>query len=503
MSCYFFRELRVQLLKFGLELATFAHRDRFSQNPIKQILSLAEKLCNLTNYIIRDITDPLLIQPAYLDLVTLKKRESELGFYIMNSHQFIHRITDIKYNSPAHNSMRVEDGDEIIQVNYQTVIGWQIKKVLLQLEESTTDVLLTLKKRPKHTKIYGNMGMVMKLPSKKRAAPFRWENLVLPSPKFDSEFPASNPFQLSEKVIPETIISEAEDSSGNESDPITPLVNKEIRMFLPKPRSESRILQRRHTICGDDLKSFQSIGHHTHRENLTFEQENLDSPSLRDKSVSFGFGLDSNQRPSTCLGINEAIKSNRVKGSLPSMSINRKYDAIEEFDENSETQAVAASEFIKFSSSDSNQKYVDSRYTCSVKDTIIESIIPIPYADEDNVVESESKAEIEKDSKIPPKPAPRISLLEKNSSSGQQYVEAVNVVIVQKEEAKRGRLDKSYSTPTYNDETGMLRLTVLKCRSDLSFSLNSRCSTCHRAKTPAIAKNSTNHTTKIKKNAGI
>lgn len=451
-----FRELRVQLLKFGLELATFAHRDRFSQNPIKQILSLADKLSNLTNYIIRDITDPLSIQPAYLDLVTLKKRESELGFYIMNSHQFIHRITDIKYNSPAHNSMKVEDGDEIIQVNYQTVIGWQIKKVLLQLEESTTDVLLTLKKRPKHTKIYGNLGMVMKLPSRKRAAPFRWENLVLPSPKFDSEFLAANPFQQSEKAIPETIISEAEDSSGNESDPITPSLNKEIRMFLPKPRSEARVLQRRHTICGDDLKSFQSIGHHMHKENLNFEQENLDSPSLRDKSVSFGFGLDSNQRPSTCLGINEAIKSNRVKGSLPSMSMHRKYDAIEEFDENCETQGViGASKFVKIIPNEPNQKYDESsRYTCSVKDTIIESFIPIPYADEDIIVECESNIDAEKESKVPPKPAPRISLLEKNSSSGQQYVEAVNVVIVQKEEAKRGRLDKSYSTPTYNDEAG-------------------------------------------------
>jgi connector enhancer of kinase suppressor of Ras 2 len=61
------------------------------QNPMRQITSLAQKLSKLSNYIIQDITDPMLLQPAYLDLVTLKKKESELGFYIMPSYQFIHR----------------------------------------------------------------------------------------------------------------------------------------------------------------------------------------------------------------------------------------------------------------------------------------------------------------------------------------------------------------------------------------------------------------------------
>lgn len=453
-----FRELRVQLLKFALELATFAHRDRFSQNPIKQISLLTEKLSSLTNYIIRDITDPLLLQPAYLDLVTLKKRESELGFYIMTSYQFIqHRITDIKYNSPAHNSLKVEDGDEIIQVNYQTVIGWQIKKVLLQLEESTTDVLLTLKKRPKHMKIYGYLGMI-KLPSKKRATPFRWENLVLPSPRFDSEFKHTNIFPSPVDTIKnKENVSEAGDSSGNESDSITPNENKpserELRMYLPKPRAETRVLQRRHTISGDDLKSFQNIGNHMYWQHLNVVQETQDSPSLRDKSVSFGYGLDANQRPSTCLGINENIKSNKVKGSLPSMPIDRKNDAIDECDENCEVNVMmGASKVVRFDPTDSVKYENNSKYTCNVEDTIIESLVPFPYVDEDSSIVNDSTVPRDKKSLEPPKPAPRTSLLERNSPNGQQYVEAVNVVILQKEEAKRGRLDKSHSTPTYNDE---------------------------------------------------
>lgn len=144
------------MLRYGLELATSAQRDRFVENPVKQIKNSALKLSKLADYIIQDISDPMNLQPASLVLVTLKKRESELGFFIMPSYQSIHRVTDIKYNSPAHNSGKIEEGDEIVQINYQTVVGWQYKKVLQQLQESTTEVYLTLKKRPKHTKIYGN-----------------------------------------------------------------------------------------------------------------------------------------------------------------------------------------------------------------------------------------------------------------------------------------------------------------------------------------------------------
>ena len=78
-------------MRLGLELATVAQRDRFVQNPIKQITNLTEKLYKLSDYIIQDISDPMLLQPSYLELITLKKKESELGFYIMPSHQFIHR----------------------------------------------------------------------------------------------------------------------------------------------------------------------------------------------------------------------------------------------------------------------------------------------------------------------------------------------------------------------------------------------------------------------------
>lgn len=166
-------------------------------------------------------------------------------------------------------------------------MGWQYKKVLLQLQESATDVLLTLKKRPKHNnRIYGQLGLI-KLPSKKRSLPYRWDNL--PSPRVEL-------INIPDLLIPTTKVTKKEvvsdtdeSSSGNESDILTPTEiklksDKENRLFMPKPRAA--VLQRRHTICGDDLINFTNIGNLVLWHERKSNKENIDSPSLRDKSIS-------------------------------------------------------------------------------------------------------------------------------------------------------------------------------------------------------------------------
>lgn len=98
-------------------MATSAQRDRFVENPVDQVFTsmmkdcrpffrdcnfiythaihfqirlTAEKLSKLADYIIQDISDPIILQPATLNLVTLKKRESELGFNIVPNYHGIH-----------------------------------------------------------------------------------------------------------------------------------------------------------------------------------------------------------------------------------------------------------------------------------------------------------------------------------------------------------------------------------------------------------------------------
>lgn len=234
----------------------------------------------------------------------------------------IFRITDIKYNSPAHISGKIEDGDEIIQINYQTVVGWHYKRVLQQLQESPPDVLLTLKKRPRHTKIYGQIYMKpYRLPSKKRALPYRFgENL--PSPRI--EFIPSQNFPVLLPLTEKGNLTDSDSSSSSSiSIPAEPTKSneKDLRLYLPKPRA---VLQRRNTICGDQASGF--------RGNITFWHEmtirrNIEGNSLRDKSVSVGYGLDSTKRPITCIGIHNQEKygdlSGALKGSLPDMKSTR------------------------------------------------------------------------------------------------------------------------------------------------------------------------------------
>lgn len=393
--------------------------------------------------------------------------------------QYIHssRITDIKYNSPAHTSGKIEDGDEIVQINYQTVIGWQYKKVIQQLQESGPDVLLTLKKRPKHTKIYCQIYMKpYRLPSKKKTLPYRlFDNL--PSPRVEF-FPSQNfPTPLPLARVPEKHMSDDSDSSC--SDILTPteptkVPDKELRLYLPKPRA---VLQRRNTICGDRASGFKDnvVFWHEHRSRM--EQ---DSPSLRDKSVSFGFGLEMTARPTTCIGIQNANApiprfsdfNGNKKGSLPEMSGCKKSvdeiradgsDAITKGISNISIQTLnvrdskpGISKVVRFDANmTENCRQMDDKFTCKIDTTIVETFEPIPYVDEDDIPPPVFRKDslgytIEKIGKngnvVPLVPAKPIL-----TDTG--LAEAVNDVLLKRQQERRAVFKKSASAPTYDQDS--------------------------------------------------
>ncbi|XP_055598438.1 uncharacterized protein LOC129748015 isoform X1 [Uranotaenia lowii] len=506
-----FDELKKRIMKLGLEMATMAMRDRFSVKPVETIHNVADKLAKIADYIIQDISDPMVLQPASLDLVTLKKRESDLGFLVMPSLNGIHRIAEIKFNSPAHNSGKVEEGDEIVQINYQTVVGWEYKKVLLQLQESPPDVLLTLKKRPKHTKIYGQIYIKpFRLPSKKRSLPYRWGE-SLPSPR--AELFTLQDFSLPLPRVPEKHVSDSESES---SDILTPTEvkksEKDIRLYLPKPRA---VLQRRHTLSS--FKDLVSVSFWHERQSKLLSN---DPQSIRDKSVSFGFGLEMAPRPTTVLGmVNGANGTNGqgkfnsfggLKSSLPDIIPTEKGDGCplesskQGAGEQSEEYKPGISKVVRF---ESNMKFeechVDTKYTCNVDNTVLEAFEPIPYVDEEVPVQSvnarvkqfesianknsannsnssnteagrqavkdanapsddssknisnketNNSTSISNTSAAPSKPAYKPIPMQRQISRETDIAEAINTVLINREMVKRGRLDKSYSTPAYDDD---------------------------------------------------
>lgn len=314
-------------------------------------------------------------------------------------------MTDIKLNSPAHISGKIEDGDEIIQIEYQTVVGWHYKKVLLQLQDSPSDVIITLKKRPKHSKIYGQIYMKpYRLPSKKKTLPSRWgvdevnppalprQQLLNNNHPVTSFLTDAKPSGIASPIphhSPEKQLLSSDWEDG--SDIATPTESKPTDFLL-----ESRaIVQRRHTICADrgycGYKS-QMLSWHKFRHGTTAIAE---SPSLRDKSVSFGFGLDSTPRPTTHTGLsNHYNRSHDIKGSLPAIpGGDYSSGSGSDGDENSENSIdmkypkPGVSKVVRFETKrEMDSEFKDNEYTCKVDQTVLEVFEPIPYADDEDVV---------------------------------------------------------------------------------------------------------------------
>ncbi|KAK5646089.1 hypothetical protein RI129_004553 [Pyrocoelia pectoralis] len=309
-------DCKIQLLQLSFEMATHAHRDIFSEKPLRTIRDISKTLVQLADHIIQEMSDPMILQPASLALATLKKKEQELGFFLLPSHYAIHQIAEIKYGSPAHNSSKIQEGDEIVQVNYQTVVGWQRKNVLLLLQESPPEIVLTLKKRPRHTKIYGQIYMKpYRLPSKKRATPYSRWNDNLPSPQLLAihDLPDIPPPRLPPVV--QQSETETEISSSSDSETLDSPLDGSRRVYPLKPRP---VLQRRNTVTGasptskrpqqaieqywQQLKN-QAASKHSSSYTIQSNRYEHDSTLLRDKSVSCGDGFDLSPRPTTVIGI--------------------------------------------------------------------------------------------------------------------------------------------------------------------------------------------------------
>uniref|UniRef100_A0A663MDX2 CNKSR family member 3 n=1 Tax=Athene cunicularia TaxID=194338 RepID=A0A663MDX2_ATHCN len=111
---------------------------------------LAKTLNGICDKAIRSTTDPLMSQCACLEEVHLTniKPGEGLGMYIKSTYDGLHVITGTTENSPADRSQKIHAGDEVIQVNRQTVVGWQLKNLVAKLRENPAGVRLLLKKRP-------------------------------------------------------------------------------------------------------------------------------------------------------------------------------------------------------------------------------------------------------------------------------------------------------------------------------------------------------------------
>lgn len=150
--------IRQTILRISIELASTTQRDHFVENPKAIIIYNCLKFANICDTIVQELNDSLMIQPACLEMVPIERKEDEeLGVNIHSSYRGLHVIGEIKIQSPAHRCGRIEEGDEIVQINYQTVVAWQQRKVILAMREYPTKIVITVKKRPSHSRIAGQL----------------------------------------------------------------------------------------------------------------------------------------------------------------------------------------------------------------------------------------------------------------------------------------------------------------------------------------------------------
>lgn len=150
--------LRNSVVKIGLDLVTVTQRESSYVDPEETITKSCKTLIEYCEGLVRDTKDPLVIQPAALELATIRKKQGEeLGMNILSAYNGIHGISSIKDMSPADLCSKIEKGDEVLQVNGQTVLGWQLKQLVKILKDKPKEVTLLLKKRPRHINPLGSM----------------------------------------------------------------------------------------------------------------------------------------------------------------------------------------------------------------------------------------------------------------------------------------------------------------------------------------------------------
>ncbi|XP_071505529.1 connector enhancer of kinase suppressor of ras 2-like [Diadema antillarum] len=150
---HFFNVFREDILKSALELTHCVQQTGSLPELEGKLLEISQELGQLSDDLVKKGSDPLIIQTSTIDFVSIKKKrtDEELGLEIRTSAiDGTHLITCVKPTSAAGATDKVHIGDEILQVDYQTVVGWQHNHLIDALRSNHCDITLTLKKRPKH-----------------------------------------------------------------------------------------------------------------------------------------------------------------------------------------------------------------------------------------------------------------------------------------------------------------------------------------------------------------
>ncbi|XP_030637755.1 connector enhancer of kinase suppressor of ras 2 [Chanos chanos] len=179
---------RNNIIQLCLELTTIVQQDCTVFETENKILHVCKTLSEVCDHIISLSSDPMVSQAAHLEVVQLDNVKSTegLGMYIKSTYDGLHVITGTTEGSLADRCKKIHAGDEVIQVNHQTVVGWQLKNLVNSLRGNPNCVSLTLKKRPQ--------SMLTSAPAllkNMRWKPLALQPIIPPSPSSSAATPSS------------------------------------------------------------------------------------------------------------------------------------------------------------------------------------------------------------------------------------------------------------------------------------------------------------------------
>lgn len=146
----FNKDFKSIVLRVAVELTSTAQRDQFVEQPNDILKKTSKFLADYCEWVVLAIDDPDFIQPCWLDVVSVKRRpeEDDFGIGIQQATLNSLLIEEVVFSSAAHRSGRINVGDEIIQIDYQTVVGWPQDKVKHLIRSFQGEIILTIKKKP-------------------------------------------------------------------------------------------------------------------------------------------------------------------------------------------------------------------------------------------------------------------------------------------------------------------------------------------------------------------
>ncbi|CAG0884580.1 unnamed protein product [Cyprideis torosa] len=145
--------LKRELLTVAVQLAATTQRDFFADEPEGNIAVMCGKLESTCEQMVQCATDSLVITPASLELVKIAKKDdcdNELGLHISSSFKGVHSVGMVSRDVLQRAHGRVQEGDDILRVDHQTVVGWQLMEVVALIRRSGREVSLTVKRQPHH-----------------------------------------------------------------------------------------------------------------------------------------------------------------------------------------------------------------------------------------------------------------------------------------------------------------------------------------------------------------